>query len=147
MNSEFSLDSLRAPIRGARRVVSLPHRSQPSQERSFRTLEKIEAAAVQAIETYGRDRFTTHHVAAISEVSVGTVYRYFPDRVAILHRVAPIPKNAILALDLLAGALAVLDKNPDYDPPELRQMLLDARAALVSRDGPVPVRGGAPRSV
>jgi hypothetical protein len=66
-----------------------PLRVHPVQRRAVEQLETIEAAARKVLETKGRDRFTTSDVAALAEVSIGTVYRYFPDRIAILDRVWP----------------------------------------------------------
>ena len=108
--------------------------------RSGRTVEKIEIAALQAISAFGRDRFTTHDVATLSGLSIGTVYRYFPDRVAILNRVAPIPPNAIDAVTQIEIALASLDRYPIYEPKGLRQALMTARELLstagASRENP-----------
>jgi Bacterial regulatory proteins, tetR family len=64
-------------------------RHEPVQKRAVVTLEKIAAAAREALATHGRDRLTTAHVAELAGVSIGTVYRYFPDRVAVLDAVAP----------------------------------------------------------
>jgi len=98
--------------------------------RSSRTVEKIEAAALQAITMFGRDRFTTHDIATLSGVSIGTVYRYFPDRIAILNRVAPIPPNAVDAVNQIDIALESLERYPVYEPKGLRQALLTAREML-----------------
>ncbi|UFU14584.1 TetR/AcrR family transcriptional regulator [Curtobacterium sp. C1] len=59
-------------------------RNDPVQARSAATLERILDAARFLAQGTGYDRFTTAHVADRAGVSIGTVYRYFPDRVAIL---------------------------------------------------------------
>lgn len=59
-------------------------RIDPVQARSAATLERILDAARFLAQGTGYDRFTTAHVADRAGVSIGTVYRYFPDRVAIL---------------------------------------------------------------
>jgi hypothetical protein len=64
-------------------------RHSPQQPRSMTRLQAIEAAAREAIATRGRDRFTTADVADLAGCSIGTIYRYFPDRVAILDRLLP----------------------------------------------------------
>lgn len=64
-------------------------RHQPVQARATKRLEAIESAAHAALRLFGRDRLTTKHVAAIAGCSIGTVYRYFPDRIAILDRIWP----------------------------------------------------------
>lgn len=64
-------------------------RNEPVQRRSTARLAALEAAAEQAIAEEGIDKFTTADVARIAGCSIGTVYRYFPDRVAILDRLQP----------------------------------------------------------
>ncbi|MFM9921307.1 TetR/AcrR family transcriptional regulator [Lacisediminihabitans sp. H27-G8] len=64
-------------------------RHPPQQVRSRATFENIEQAARDVLASEGRDRFTTAQVAASAGVSIGTLYRYFPDRVAILDHVWP----------------------------------------------------------
>lgn len=69
--------------------MTLELRNEPVQKQSTARLAAIEAAAERAIAEEGIDRFTTADVARIAGCSIGTVYRYFPDRVAILDRLAP----------------------------------------------------------
>jgi hypothetical protein len=64
-------------------------RTSPVQQRSLDRLAAITAAAHQALAENGRDRFTTQQVAEISGCSIGTIYRYFDDRVAILDAIFP----------------------------------------------------------
>jgi len=95
-------DKLADPI--TRRGVTIPEpdgtlpetRHLPQQERSRATLELLEKSARQVLETEGRDRFTTAQVATAAGVSIGTLYRYFPDRTAILDRVWPDRESAYL---------------------------------------------------
>ena len=69
-------DSLRHPVK---------------QDRSVRRVTAIEDAIRQLLQdpAIGRDRITTAQVAVLAGCAVGTVYRYFPDRVAMLDRVWP----------------------------------------------------------
>lgn len=64
-------------------------RNLPVQRRSEAQLTALEDATVEAINQYGRDSFTTNQVAEIAGVSIGTVYRYFPNRVALLNHLWP----------------------------------------------------------
>lgn len=66
-----------------------PLRIIPVQHRSHVQIEQIVAAALIVLAQIGRDRFTTADIAAEARVSIGTVYRYFADRVAILDYVWP----------------------------------------------------------
>jgi AcrR family transcriptional regulator len=61
----------------------------PRQERAVRTVRSMLTAADQMIARDGFDRFTTADVAQAAGVSIGIVYRYFTDRVAILDALYP----------------------------------------------------------
>jgi hypothetical protein len=69
-------DSLRNPLK---------------QQRSVQRVEAMEDAIRQLLRdpAVGRDRFTTAQVAELSGSSIGSVYRYFPNRRAMLDRVWP----------------------------------------------------------
>jgi len=69
--------------------MTLELRNTPQQARSSATLAALTDAARVAATTYGYDRFTTADVAVISGRSIGTVYRYFPDRLALLDAIDP----------------------------------------------------------
>ena len=73
-------------------------RHPPKQPRSSVTLEKLRSAiaAVLRDPTIGRDRITTKDVAALAGVSIGTVYRYFPDRLAMIDDVWPSRRDTFL---------------------------------------------------
>jgi hypothetical protein len=66
-------------------------RHPPKQARSNASLRKLADAARLLYNTpsVGRDRLTTALVSELAGVSIGTVYRYFPDRVALLDYIAP----------------------------------------------------------
>jgi AcrR family transcriptional regulator len=68
-------------------VVEL--RNEPVQKRSQDRLEALLEAARLVWAEVGRDRLTTGMVAEKAGCSIGTVYRYFPDRVMILDAIAP----------------------------------------------------------
>lgn len=80
-------------------------RNRPVQARSQARLEQLEAAAREALADpeIGRDRITTADVARISGTSIGTVYRYFPDRVAILDRVWPDRQSPVFDITAIPG--------------------------------------------
>lgn len=66
-------------------------RNEPQQKRAAVRLEAIKAAAITLYNdpSIGRDRFTTAQVADLAGCSIGSVYRYFIDRVALLDAIAP----------------------------------------------------------
>ena len=114
-------------------MSSSPQRTRPQQERSHQTRMKVEAAALTAIELYGRDRFTTKHVSDIAGVSIGSVYRYFPDRVAILEQVAPVPSNVLVALGVISRALEE-ETGQSRSNQELREALLACSELLAPQN-------------
>ncbi len=63
-------------------------RNEPVQARSNARLTSLLDAAAAAIDAVGYERLTTAMVAERAGASIGTVYRYFPDRIAVLQSVA-----------------------------------------------------------
>ena len=63
-------------------------RNEPVQARSTARLTSLLDAAAAAIDAVGFERLTTAMVAERAGASIGTVYRYFPDRIAVLQSVA-----------------------------------------------------------
>lgn len=63
-------------------------RNEPVQARSTARLTSLLDAAAAAIDAIGYERMTTAMVAERAGASIGTVYRYFPDRIAVLQSVS-----------------------------------------------------------
>lgn len=60
-------------------------RNEPVQARSTARLTALLDAAAEVIDEIGFERLTTAMVAERAGASIGTVYRYFPDRIALLQ--------------------------------------------------------------
>lgn len=60
-------------------------RTEPIQQRSADRLSTLLDAAAEVVDEVGFDRITTAMIAERAGASIGTVYRYYPDRVAVLH--------------------------------------------------------------
>ena len=60
-------------------------RNEPVQARSTARLAALMDAAAAVVEEIGYERLTTAMVAERAGASIGTVYRYFPDRIAVLQ--------------------------------------------------------------
>ena len=60
-------------------------RNEPVQARSTARLTALLDAAASVIDEIGYERLTTAMVAEKAGASIGTVYRYFPDRIAVLQ--------------------------------------------------------------
>lgn len=63
-------------------------RNEPVQARSTARLAALLDAAAQVVHEIGYERLTTAMVAERAGASIGTVYRYFPDRIAVLQSLA-----------------------------------------------------------
>jgi AcrR family transcriptional regulator len=68
-------------------VKSLLSRRSPSQARSVVTVSAIFEASVQVLLREGLHRLTTTRVADRAGVSVGTLYQYYPNKLALLNAV------------------------------------------------------------
>jgi len=69
-------------------VAHLTPRRQPVQERARKTVEQILDTAARLIEEVGVEAFNTNVLAQRAEVRIRTVYRYFPNKMAVLCGVA-----------------------------------------------------------
>jgi AcrR family transcriptional regulator len=65
--------------------VGVPLRNEPVQARSTARLAALLDAAAAVVDEIGFERMTTAMVADRAGASIGTVYRYFPDRIAVLQ--------------------------------------------------------------
>lgn len=63
-------------------------RNEPVQARSSARLAGLLDAAAAVIDELGFERLTTAMVAERAGASIGTVYRYFPDRIAVVEALA-----------------------------------------------------------
>jgi AcrR family transcriptional regulator len=68
--------------------LGLALRNEPVQARSTARLAGLLDAAAAVIDELGYERLTTAMVAERAGASIGTVYRYFPDRIAVLQALA-----------------------------------------------------------
>jgi AcrR family transcriptional regulator len=84
-------------------------RNEPVQARSAARLEALLDAAASVVEELGYERLTTAMVAERAGASIGTVYRYFPDRIAVLQALAA--RN----LDRVLGQIRVAFTDNNHD--------------------------------
>lgn len=87
-------------------------RNEPVQARSTARLAALLDAAAQVIHEIGYERLTTAMVAERAGASIGTVYRYFPDRIAVLQSVAA--RNAERMTDRVLAELRA-EQHRDWD--------------------------------
>ncbi|KQW55848.1 TetR/AcrR family transcriptional regulator [Variovorax sp. Root411] len=77
-------------------------RKAPRQQRSRVTVDVIVEAATRVLARRGWARFTTNEIAAVAGVSVGSLYQYFPDKLAIAEAIRERHLDEVLAA--LSGA-------------------------------------------
>lgn len=75
-------------VMSTRTDSATPIRNEPVQARSTARLAALLDAAAHVIDEIGYERLTTAMVAERAGASIGTVYRYFPDRIAVLQSLA-----------------------------------------------------------
>ena len=68
-----------------RKSVELLEKNKPQQERAKRTYEAILAAAAQLLVEVGVERISTNQVAERAGITVPALYRYFPNKYAVLN--------------------------------------------------------------
>ncbi len=137
----------RAPAKP--RQVRMTVRKRPRQERSRATVEVILDATAQVLIRAGFDGLTTNTVAEVAGVSIGSVYQYFPNKMALvsalierhldsvhaavffeLARVRDLPLAAAVRamIELMLRARAV---NPDIHRVLIEQVPRTGRMARV----------------
>ncbi len=118
--------------------ASAPLRNEPVQARSTARLTALLDAAAAAIDDLGYERLTTAMVAERAGASIGTVYRYFPDRIAVLQALAT--RNLELVLKSIERAIT------DRRSTDWREAVLGAFDAYVAafrtQRGFASLRGG-----
>jgi AcrR family transcriptional regulator len=99
-------------------------RNVPTQARSRERLRRVLDAADEVLAREGADAFTTTRIAEAAGIPVGSVYRYFPDKEAIVEALALSYWSDFE--DLVAAAAEADEINPLEDPGSV---VIDALAA------------------
>jgi AcrR family transcriptional regulator len=68
-----------------RQRVELLEKNKPQQDRAKRTYERILAAAAELLVEVGVERISTNLVAERASITVPALYRYFPNKYAVLN--------------------------------------------------------------
>lgn len=100
-------------------------RNTPRQKRSEDRISQILDAADRVVERMGYDATTTNHVAAEAQISVGTVYRWFPDKDALTTAMAE--RHTQRLAEAIAG---VVVDDPSVMGPTLIRQLVEALATF-----------------
>ncbi|MGB7552815.1 MAG: TetR/AcrR family transcriptional regulator [Candidatus Korobacteraceae bacterium] len=108
---------------------SAANRRKPAQDRSLRTVAHILDAACSLLSQIPFGEVTTTRIAAEPGLSVGAVYRFFPDSESIIHAIAvrhvlqvrdQVDKDVILPL------LKQLQNLENFDPSVVLDRMVDA---------------------
>ena len=138
-------------------------RSLPRQPRARATVDAVLEAAAQVLEAAGERGFNTNAVAERAGVSIGSLYRYFPDKRAVLAALArrEMEANNAFTARALAGEVKGLARDraairaflhafegrpnarraavtallATADPQELSAGFADAEQAVTDADG------------
>jgi AcrR family transcriptional regulator len=76
------------PPAAAAGLAARATRRSPVQGRSHETVQRVLDAASRLLETMAPEAITTNRIAAEADVSVGGLYRFFPDKQAIIDEIA-----------------------------------------------------------
>lgn len=115
----------------------LQPRRRPRQRRSVDTRDRILDAAVEVFTRYGYERGTTNRIAEWADISIGSLYQYFPNKDAILLALAARHLDLGIAAardrvgaaapatlsEAIGGIVATAVDNHRQDPEFLRVML------------------------
>jgi AcrR family transcriptional regulator len=106
-------------------AAGAPIRVEPVQARSTARVNALLDAASATMHDFGYEQLTTAMVAERAGASIGTVYRYFPDRVAVLNAVAA--RN----LDQVRTALrSAFEERKPSDIPQAIDVLVETLVEL-----------------
>lgn len=73
--------------KGTKKKVPISARRQPMTPQSRETVSRIRQAAAWIVENEGLPRLSSNRIAHIAGVSIGTVYKFFPNKQAIMASV------------------------------------------------------------
>lgn len=95
---------------------------QPRQKRALKTRRKILDATLELLENAGIEKISTNAIAREAGVNIASLYKYFPDKFAILHELAQ--DFGQKQSDLICAYLAAAE--PDTSIKTLCHGLVDA---------------------
>jgi AcrR family transcriptional regulator len=96
-------------------------RRQPTQRRAHDTVEAVLDAVIRLLKREGLSAVTTNRIAEVAGVSIGSLYQYFPDKLAIF---AALHQRHIDQIDRIVQRILVLHATSPLD--ELVTAMMDA---------------------
>jgi AcrR family transcriptional regulator len=104
-----------------------PPRRQPKQQRGKDRLEKILIAAAEVFVEVGFSAATTQQIADRADTAIGSIYQFFPDKVAIFQTLEEEHYKTVLGLDRW-----VQDADIDRPLSDLISELIDGYIAFLT---------------
>ena len=95
-------------------------RRQPKQTRSQARIEAIMQAAAEVFWEVGYDAATTHAIAKRAQTAVGTLYRFFPNKLALFHA---LEKEHRLSVETIQAGLMTPEFMRQSLPEMVRQLV------------------------
>src|SRR5664280_3690382 len=105
------------------------NRRSPLQDRSLRTVARILDAASSLLTQMPLEDVTTRRIASEPGLSVGAVYRFFPDRQSIIDAIAVrhvLQFRALVDKDVMRPLLQQLQHLENFDPTAVLDRMIDA---------------------
>lgn len=115
-------------------VPTSPARRLPVQSRSFQTCMRIVEAASSLLRYTPLDDVTTTRIAAEADVSVGALYRFFPDKQSIIDAVAVRHVGnfrSLLQLTVMPFVESQFANLETFDPALILDRVIDAYVAYL----------------
>ena len=103
-----------------------PVRRTPVQERSSGTVQQIYSAASALLGRAPLEEITTSRIAAEAGVSIGALYRFFPDKQAIIDGIA-----VQRVEEFRASLERVLDASNGMEAPAFLDLIIDSYVAFL----------------
>lgn len=107
-------------------------RKLPQQQRAREMRRRLIDSTRTLIAKRGIDHLTTQAIADTAHVSIGTVYRYFPDRAAILAELVDEATRDI-SFELVRGVSAAMDRAI----PEAAHVVVDTLTTAYEKHAPI----------
>ncbi|MCF8069130.1 MAG: TetR/AcrR family transcriptional regulator [Desulfobacterales bacterium] len=118
--------------------MELERRVKPKQARAIKTYELILNTAADLLEKVGSDHFTTKLLAEKAGLRIRSIYRYFPNKLAIIKALAE--RHAKADIRLLEGRYDHM-KNPDVNFQDALGKLIDTYYEMqINEPGYIAVR-------
>jgi AcrR family transcriptional regulator len=129
--TEHDLSKLVATLEVAAKGTT---RRTPMQPRSQRTLEKVLDAASSLLAQIPLEELTTTRIAVEAGMSVGTFYRFFPDKQSIVDAAAirhVEEFRRLLAREVMPNLEREMSNLSDFQPARMLNLVVDAYVAYL----------------